>query len=176
MRNNLFLELFVQSWIDYLISNYKGNSEDAKWKDDFALNMLTKRSDKMYNYVKVIRETLLVFSKASEDSFSYETKVSIVKHLLTNVETSQFVSSYIPRLANDIEFNSVSARILADTIINYPKRQPQSSAGDGNSNLEFLARTIESCLALWSETGFIQNASKKHLKCNILNILSIILK
>jgi hypothetical protein len=169
--------LFIQSWIDYFCSNWQGNSEEAKWKDDFMLNMLAKRSDKMYNYVKVIRETLLVFSKASEESVTYEIKVSIIKHLLINVSTSHFISSYIPRLANDIEFNSLSAKILADTIVNYPKMpRPQNSKGDGNSNIEFLSQAIECCLALWSETGFIQNASKKHLKCTILNILSIILK
>lgn len=171
--------MFIQSWIDYFSSNWQGNSEEAKWKDDFVLNMLAKRSDKMYNYVKVIRETLLVFSKTLEESITYETKVSIIKHLLMNVDTNHFISSYIPRLANDIEFNSLSAKILADTIVNYPKiskTQQQNSKGDGNSNIEFLSQAIECCLALWSETGFIQNASKKHLKCIISNIMSIILK
>lgn len=120
----------------------------------------------MYNYARVVREVLLIFSKLSNEVLSQKIKISIIKYLLKNIERKQFMTSFLPRYLNDKSFNSTAGAILVDVLLSYPSQSKQTEKNEEIS--EFISRAIESGLALWGEASFVQNASIKHLKCKFL--------
>lgn len=130
------------------------------------LNLLANKCDMMYNYARVVREVLLIFSKLSNEVLSQKIKISIIKYLLKNIERKQFMTSFLPRYLNDKSFNSTAGAILVDVLLSYPSQSKQTEKNEEIS--EFISRAIESGLALWGEASFVQNASIKHLKCNFL--------
>ena len=159
-NNVIFEELFIELWIGEL----KNNIENNQWERDFVLNLLSEKSETIFNYPKVIREILLLFSKGDTNKISQDIKLSVIFSLMKNIQRRQFLTNYLPKYLNDKEFNSKSATLFAELLLKYPKNS-NSKDKSLEDDAEFLKQAIESALVLWSEVGFVQNASVKHLKC-----------
>jgi len=160
--------LFIELWIEEI----KNKFENKQWEADFILNLLSDKAEIIFNYTKVVRELLLLFSKPRSNNISNETKITMLLLLLKNIERRQFLTNYLPKYFNDKEFNSKSAVLLSDLLLKYPNVSINKEGINSNNHAnleeedsEFLKQAIESALALWSEFGFVQNASIKHLKC-----------
>lgn len=153
--------VFAEYWLQQLKRD-SNSFKDETWQQDFVLTVLADNFETFFNYAKVIREILLYLSRPPNNSITEQPKTNLIKILLKNVSRKQFLLNYLPKYCNDKEYNTKSGHILVNIIANYHPTKPED--GDlGDS--EFIKRGIETGLAIWSEAGFVQNASIKHLKC-----------
>jgi len=166
--NTLFINgqtrVFAEYWIQQLTRDYNSLKTDT-WQQDLILNLLTDNSETFFNYAKVIREILLFLSKPSNNTVTEATKTALIKLLLKKITRKQFILNYLPKYLNDKEFNSKSGTVLVNLILNYPATVSDTNGkAEEIGDSELIKRGIETGLAIWSEIGFVQNASVKHMK------------